>query len=79
MTIQKKVNLQKGSVSVSDSVRERKIKRLQQGSVSVSDSASAGVTAAADGKADMIQSLSNAMMRHLKVFSACCLTGFRHQ
>ncbi|MCK7510398.1 MAG: hypothetical protein MZV70_44335 [Desulfobacterales bacterium] len=26
-------------------------------------------------KADMVQSLSNAMMRHLKVFSARCLTG----
>jgi hypothetical protein len=30
---------------------------------------------AADGKADMVQSLSNAMMRHLQLFSACCLTG----
>jgi len=32
-----------------------------------------------DGKADMVQSLSNAMMRHLKVFSACCLTVICHR
>jgi len=31
------------------------------------------------GKADMVQSLSNAMMRHLQLFSACCLTGSRYQ
>ncbi|HWR89675.1 MAG TPA: hypothetical protein VN260_05415 [Dissulfurispiraceae bacterium] len=31
---------------------------------------------AVSGKTDMVQSLSNAMMRHLQVFSALCLTGF---
>jgi hypothetical protein len=33
----------------------------------------------ASEKANMVQSLSNAMMRLLKVFSACCLTGYCHQ
>jgi uncharacterized membrane protein len=31
---------------------------------------------AASGKANMVQSLSNAMIRHIEVFCACCLTGF---
>jgi hypothetical protein len=30
---------------------------------------------APSGTTDMVQSLSNAMMRHIKVFSARCLTG----
>jgi hypothetical protein len=36
---------------------------------SVSVSVSVGVTTAAAGKADMVQSLSNAKMRHLQVFT----------
>jgi hypothetical protein len=34
---------------------------------------------ATSGKADMVQTLSNAMMGFFQVFSACCLTGFWYQ